>query len=189
MVVLLINTKGGLIMESIPKTISFRTDEVTAKKMEKIKDLVFEGREVSNALILRTAIDFLHDNYGKGISNTEDMFEVVKSYITATYLKQQTVEFDELDSLLWEVKQVFDEHYQEEIQEIAMLYDDENPITIAQLIRFKSRELPETFLRIMEVDDDEYSNLSTDELAELLMKKLSDDSFKEKAKTLFKMVL
>ena len=175
-------------MDSIPKTISFRTDEITSQKMGKIKDLVFEGREVSNALILRTAVDFLHDNYGKGISNTEDLFEVVKAYVKVAYLSRSRVDFGALDKFLEEMKQVFDEQYQEETLEIAKLYDDENPITIAQLVRFSDKKLPYTFLRIMEVDEDDYIELLDDELANFLLTKFSEEEFKTRANRLFKIV-
>ncbi len=175
-------------MNNIPKTISFRTDDVTNQKMEKIKELVFEGRDVSNALILRTAVDFLHDNYGKGISDTEDVFEIVKAYVKVAYLNRTKVDFEALDEFLYELEQVYDEHYQEETLEIAKLYDDENPITVAQLIRFNDRKLPDTFLRIMEVDERDYVELSDDELAEFLLNKFLDGEFKIKANKLFKIV-
>ncbi|WP_332647121.1 hypothetical protein [Lysinibacillus sp. 54212] len=172
-------------MESIPKTISFRTDEITTQKMEKIKERVFEGREVSNALILRTAVDFLYDNYGKGLSDTEDVFEVVKAYVITTFLKQDDYNSGELEKFLGELEQVYEELLQEETEEIAKLYDMENPIAVAQLIRFKSRELPVTFLRIMEVVENEYKHLSDDELATLLLNKFSNEDFKLKASELF----
>ncbi|MFK5709834.1 hypothetical protein [Lysinibacillus boronitolerans] len=175
-------------MESIPKTISFRTDEITTQKMEKIKERVFEGREVSNALILRTAIDFLHDNYGKGLSDTEDVFEVVKAYVKVTYLNKPRVDFGALDDFIYDLRQVYDEQDIEETLEIAKLYDDENPITLAQLIRFNDRKLPETFLRIMEVVEEEYIELSDDMLADFLLTKFSDEEFKIKAKRLFKII-
>ena len=175
-------------MENVPKTISFRTDEVTSEKMEKIKKLVFEGRDVSNALILRTAIDFLHDNYGKGMSDTEDTFELVKAYITTAFLKAPQWKVEELNNVLWAVQHVYEEHLQEETEEIARLFNMDEPITVARLVRFKSREVPETFLRIMGIDEEEYSGLSHDELADLLLNKFSEDSFRKKAKTLFKMV-
>ncbi|WP_342510911.1 hypothetical protein MKY34_12165 [Sporosarcina sp. FSL K6-1522] len=175
-------------MGNVPKTISFRTDEITTQKMEKIRQLVFEGRDVSNALILRTAIDFLHDNYGKGISATEDILEIVEAYIKVAYLSRPQVDLKGLGDFLGEVKEVYDEQYPVETLEIAKLYDDENPITVAQLIRFSNRMLPETFLRIMEVDEVEYVDLPDDELADFLLKKFSEDSFREKAQTLFKMI-
>lgn len=183
--VLLINTKRGLVMGNIPKTISFRTDEITSQKMEKIKELVFEGRDVSNALILRTAVDFLHDNYGKGITDVQDTFEVVKAYITVAFLIEDTVDFGKLDYMLYAVERVHEEQYQEETEEIARLYNDENPITIGKLIRFKNRIVPETFLRIMGIDEEVYSNLSEDELADLLLKKFTEEEFRADAKRLF----
>jgi len=175
-------------MDSIPKTISFRTDEITTQKMEKIKERVFEGREVSNALILRTAIDFLYDNYGKGITDTENVFEIVKSYVITTYLKRAEYDSGELEDFLRELEHVYDELLQEQTEEVAKLYAQESPLTIAQLVRFKSRELPETFLRIMEVDEDEYIELSEDMLADFLLAKFSDEEFKIKANELFKIV-
>lgn len=176
-------------MESkTPKTISFRSDDVTSQKMERIRNLVFEGREVSNTLILKTAVDYLHDNYGKGLSDTEDVFKIVKAYITVAYLYRARVEFDVLDGFLSEVEQIYDEHYPEEVLEIAKLYDNESPITIAQLIRFSNRTLPETFLRIMEVDKEDYIELTDDELAEFLLNKFSDEKFKFKANKLFDIV-
>lgn len=173
-------------MDSIPKTISFRADELTSQKMEKIKDLVFEGREVSNALILRTAIDFLHENYGKGITDSQGTLEVVKAYITAAFLNADTVNFDTLDNILFAVEQVQEEQYQEETEEIASLYNDENPITIGKLVRFKHRIAPETFLRIMGIDEEDYSNLSDDELADFLLKKFTEEKFRADAKRLFR---
>lgn len=172
-------------MGNIPKTISFRTDEITSQKMEKIKELVFESRDVSNALILRTAVDFLHDNYGKGITDVQDTFEVVKAYITVAFLIEDTVDFGKLDYMLYAVERVHEEQYQEETEEIARLYNDENPITIGKLIRFKNRIVPETFLRIMGIDEEVYSNLSEDELADLLLKKFTEEEFRADAKRLF----
>ncbi|WP_318615309.1 hypothetical protein [Sporosarcina sp. YIM B06819] len=172
-------------MENVPKTISFRTDEITSEKMEKIKKRVFEGRDVSNALILRTAIDFLYDNYGKGITDTENVFGIVESYIIVTFLKREEFDSSELEEFLDEVQRVYDDCLQEEIEEIAKLYSEETPITIAQLVRFKSRNLPEIFLRIMEVDEVEYVDLSDDELADFLLKKFSEEEFKINASELF----
>ena len=112
--------------------------------MEKIKERVFEGREVSNALILRTAIDFLYDNYGKGITDTENVFEIVKSYVITTYLKRAEYDSGELGDFLCELEHVYDELLQEQTEEVAKLYAQESPLTIAQLVRFKSR----SFLRL-----------------------------------------
>lgn len=172
-------------MEGSPKTISFRADEETFEKIEQLKKNLFEGRETSNSEVLRYAINYLENHYGRGIADTDKFLDLVKSYIKAAFLNDPSLNFSGINEVLNAVEVAYEEHYVEEIEEIGKLYNEEEPITVAQLVRFKHKTVPLNFLKNMGVDEEEIKDLSNDDLADLLLKKFSEEEFKKKAKTKF----
>lgn len=172
-------------MENIPKTISFRTDEETIEKMMQLKKRVFDEPDISNSEIIRYAIDYLTNNYGSGMANSELFFDLVKSYIKVTFLNAPRVNFEMLDEVLYAFEKVYEEYDNEEIEELGKLYDEEKSITMAQLIRFKYTSVPLTFLRVMGEDIELLEEYSDDDLANFLLQKFSEDKFKKDAKRLF----
>ncbi|WP_422659063.1 hypothetical protein ACK8P5_00495 [Paenibacillus sp. EC2-1] len=175
----------GFNMENASKTISFRADEETLEKMEQLKKNLFKNCELSNSELLRYSLNYLDSHYGKRMADTEKMYELVKSYIKAVFLNASRVEFGMLDDILYALEDVYAEYYVEEIEELGKLYDELEPITVAQLVRFKHKSIALIFLRIMGEDVEELESISDDDLANFLLKKFSEEVFKKEAKRLF----
>jgi len=172
-------------MDNSPKTISFRCDEKTWALLENIKIEIFDDKEMSNSEILRYALDFLYTNYSKENFDWDEFLEMMFSYIKAAFLLAQRTDYNYLDSIEYMINDLIEEHTLEEIKEVASLYNEEEPITVAKIIRFKNRLTPITFLKQMGVWESVYEKLSDDEIAELIMLKFTQEEFKKEAKRLF----
>lgn len=174
-----------------PKTITFRTDEATYEKIEKLKETLFSGKDVSNSEVLRYAIDSLYINRDKVFFEEEEVRNLVQSFITVGFLRSATLNpFNKVDfNLLANVSMMIDEVYEEysysEIKEAYTLYNDEETITIGKLVRFKNRILPQLFLQVMGAWKEEYESLSNDELADFILAKFTEEDFKIEAKEKF----
>jgi hypothetical protein len=174
-------------MENSPKTISFRTDENTFSKLEKLKNEIFKDAEMSNSEVLRHSVDFLASNYKKEILDWEEFLGMAKSYVIAAFLiaSNNNDDFKILSNLLLAIERVNDEFEPEEVKELGSLYDEDEPITVARLIRFKHKSTPTTFLEKMGIPEEDYKELSDDELADFILEKFKDEEFKEEARLLF----
>lgn len=172
-------------MENTPKTISFRLDDATLESMEYLKKNLFKDKEVSNSELIRYALTYLQSSFGRGMADSEYFYELVQSYIKTIYLKAPSPNFRMLDEVLYAMERAYGEYSVEEIEELGKLYDELNPITVVELIRFKNKIVPITFLSIMGEKESELEVLSETELADLIMKKFSEEEFKKEAKRLF----
>lgn len=180
-------------MDKNNKTVGFRVDEETLNKMEFIKTSILKNSNASHSEVLRRSINFMYENKEQALLEKGDVFEYVKDYINVALLKfeypDENLDKDNLpELLLYELNKVYEEYSLEEITELGTLCDEENPITLAKLIRFKSRELPELFLSLMDVRREAYKDLSDDELAEFIVIKFANNEFKQKASEHFNMV-
>jgi|GEM_PF-5503986 len=176
---------------STPKTITFRTDELTFEKIEKLKESLFEGNEVSNSEVLRYAIDSLFNNQNRATYDDEEIIKLVQSFITVGFFKSVSdnksdlVNFNLLANILGVVQEAYEDFEIGEIREVGNLYIDDETITIGKLVRFKHRLLPMLFLQVMKVDSNYYNDLTDDELADFILDKFADDGFKNRAEKLF----
>lgn len=176
---------------STPKTITFRTDESTFEKIERLKEILFEDKEVSNSEVLRYAIDSLFNNQNRVTYDDEEIIKLVQSYITVGFFKSVSenkydlVNFTLLTNILAVVQEAYEEFEIGEIREVGNLYIDDETITIGKLVRFKHRLLPILFLQVMKVDFDSYNDLTDDELADFILSQFADDDFKKGAEKLF----
>ncbi|MDN4493596.1 hypothetical protein [Ureibacillus aquaedulcis] len=192
-------------MEKVNKTVSFRLDEETANKMSFIKENILKNDDASHSELLRSAINFMYENKEQALLEKGDVIDFVKYYIKVAVLQSETLaqystprgrleqlnehrvgnKYDLLDELLYEIDKAYEEYYLEEIVELGKLYDEENPISFAKLLRFKHRALPELFFELMGVERNEYKDLDEDELADLIVEKFNDEEFKLRAKEQF----
>ncbi|CAM4470661.1 hypothetical protein PATY110618_19195 [Paenibacillus typhae] len=112
--------------------------------------------------------------------------EIIKSYVTTAFFKAHgRKDLKYLDVLLDEIERANDEYDLEEVQELRTLYNEEEPITLVRLLRFKFRLMPSVFLSFLGVDEEEYNHLNDDELADFINKKLSEEEFRNNAVRLF----
>jgi hypothetical protein len=194
-------------MENNSKLISLRTSEDIAKMINEIGRKVYkrEEKELNTSEILRYCIEFTFQNMYKQNMDWKDFMGLMKAYIKTAYFRSYTPqiyqtkpEFNKhnvelLDDILSAIERVGEEYEPEEVKEINMLYsvdgEDEPIAFLSQLLRFKHRLMPETFLGFMGVDEEEYAHLSVDELAKFVEGKLRDNSFKERANAMFGMNL
>lgn len=193
-------------MEKVNKTVSFRLDEETANKMSFIKENILQNDDASHSELLRSAINFMYENKERALLEKGDVINFVKYYIKVAVFQSETLsqysipgerieyfrsrnrkgnKYTLLDELLYEIDKVYEKYYLEEIVELGNLYDEENPISFAKLLRFKYRALPELFLELMGVERNEYEDLNEDELANLIVEKFNDKEFKLRAKEQF----
>ncbi|MBP2241744.1 hypothetical protein J2Z40_002316 [Cytobacillus eiseniae] len=172
-------------MENNTKTISFRLDEKTFEKMEFLKANLFSDKELSNSELIRYSLNYLEDSFGRGMADNGKFYELVQSYIKTIYLRAPSTNFRMLDEVLYAMEETYAEYSVEEVEELGKLYDELNPISLVQLIRFKNKIVPITFLKIMGEDVDELEEMTETELADLIMKKFSEEEFKKDAKRLF----
>jgi hypothetical protein len=174
-------------MENSPKTISFRADDNTFSKLEKLKSEIFKNEEMSNSEVLRHAVDFLASNYKKEILDLNDFLGMAKSYVTTAFLlaSDNNADIKILSDLLFAIDRVDEEFNPEEVKELGSLYNEDEPITVARLIRFKHKSTPITFLGKMGIPEEDYQELSDDELADFILEKFKDKEFKEQARLLF----
>lgn len=176
-----------------PKTITFRTDEATYEKIEKLKETLFQGKEVSNSEVLRYAIDSIYNHQDKRFYDDDEILKLIQSFILAGFFKSaydidelySFVNYEILASILGMVEEVYGDHTFPEVREFGGLYIDEEPLTIGKLVRFKHRTLPVWFLKAMREWKKEYEDLTDEELADLILKKFSDERFKKNAEELF----
>ncbi|TKI44840.1 hypothetical protein [Lysinibacillus tabacifolii] len=172
-------------MENNTKTISFRLDEKTLEKMEFLKTNLFSDKELSNSELIRYSLNYLEGSFGRGMADNEKFYELVQSYIKTIYLRAPSTNFRMLDEVLYAMEEAYGEYSVDEVEELGKLYDELNPITLVELIRFKNKIVPITFLSIMGVDEDELEEMTETELADLIIKKFSEEEFKKEAKRLF----
>lgn len=172
-------------MDNSPKTISFRGDEKIWELLENIKKEVFDDKKVSNSEILRYALDFLYTNHSKEYFDWDEFEGLMFSYIKGAFLLADRTDFKLLDSIVDIITDLIPEHTLEEMKEVASLYNEDEPITVAKIIRFKNRLTPITFLKVMGVSESVYGKLNDDEIAELIMVKFTQEEFKREAKRLF----
>lgn len=174
-----------------PKTITFRTDEETYEKIEKLKETLFRGKDVSNSEVLRYAIDSLYINRDKVFFEEEEVRNLVQSFITVGFLRSATlnpfnkVDFDLLANVSLMIDEVYEDYSYSEIKEAYKLYNDDENITIGKLVRFKNRILPQLFLQVMGAWKEEHESLSNDELADFILAKFTEEDFKKGAKEKF----
>lgn len=182
--------KGDVFMNT-PKTITFRTDEETYEKIEKLKETLFRGKDVSNSEVLRYAIDSLYINRDKVFFEEEEVRNLVQSFITVGFLRSATlnpfnkVDFDLLANVSLMIDEVYEDYSYSEIKEAYKLYNDDENITIGKLVRFKNRILPQLFLQVMGAWKEEHESLSNDELADFILAKFTEEDFKKGAKEKF----
>lgn len=194
-------------MEENSKLISLRNSQELSTQIEEIRKMIYkkEGRVLNTSDILRSSVKFTHQNMYKQNMDWEDFMELMKAYSKTAYfqsykpqiykakpaLNKQNVEL--LDNILFAIERVEEEYEPEEVKEMNMLYSvdcaDEPIVFLSQLLRFKHRLMPKIFLGFMGVDEEEYAHLSMDELAKFVEEKLRDNSFKERANTMFSMNL
>lgn len=181
------------------KTISLRITDETNTKIEKIMKLMQdkEGKDVNTSDVLRHSVDLAFTSLTRNLVDQQEFLELMKGYIKAAYFRiynpiintdsyiLNRSNVDKLEFILDSIEDLYSEYDFNEVRELGLLFDEENSITIAELIRFKYRLLPETFLSFMGVSEDEYLRLSDTELANLLAKKLLDESFKTRAQIMF----
>lgn len=193
-------------MEKVNKTVSFRLDEETLEKIDFIKKHILKNEEASQSELLRSAINFMYENKEQALLEKGDVIDFVNYYVRTAVLQSyvnfplremfgrsksllfhlsDSEKYRLLDDLLMEINRVYEEHYLEEVVEIGTLYDDENPITLAKLVRFKHRDLPELFLSLMGVDEKVFEDLNDDELADYILEKFNEPNFKKIAKERF----
>ncbi|AHN24440.1 hypothetical protein [Lysinibacillus varians] len=172
-------------MENTPKTISFRLDDATLESMEYLKKNLFKDKEVGNSELIRYALSYLQSSFGRGMADSEYFYELVQSYIKTIYLKAPSTNFRMLDEILYAMENAYGEYTVEEVEELGKLYDELNPITLVQLIRFKNKIVPITFLKIMGQDEDELEDMTETKLADLILQKFSEEEFRKEAKRLF----
>ena len=180
-----------MLFMNTPKTITFRTDEATYEKIEKLKEILFQGKDVSNSEVLRYAIDSLYNNQEKVFFEDERILEVVKSFITFGFLRSadfnefNQVDFKLLENILGMIDEVYEDYEISEIKEAGKLYGSDETITKGKLVRFKHRIVPELFLKVMHSWKEEYKNFTDDELVDLILDKFAEESFKNDAKIKF----
>lgn len=193
-------------MEKINKTVSFRLDEETVEKIEFIKKHILKNEEASQSELLRSAINFMYENQEQYQLSKGDVINFVHYFVKIAVLQSfvktpiqeifgqgrsfmfhlsKSERYELLEDLLTEITRVYEQHSLEEVFEMGTLYDDENPITLAKLVRFKHRDLPELFLGLMGVDKKVFEGLNDDELAEYILERFNEPNFKKTAEERF----
>lgn len=196
-------------MEKINKTVSFRLDEEIVEKIDFIKRHILKNEEASQSELLRSAINFMYENKEQFLLDKGDVINFVNYYVRIAVLQSfvkppiqeifgegrsfmfhlsKSERYELLEDLLTEINRVYEEHSLEEVVEIGTLYDDENPITLAKLVRFKHRDLPELFLGLMGVEEKVFEDLNDDELADYILKRFNEPNFKKTAEERFFMM-
>lgn len=175
-------------MENQSKTISFRIDGATSKSLENIKGYISENdhNELNLSDSLRYCVQFTEKNFHNKSRNWEEIMEIIKSYVTTAFFTAHgRKDLKYLDVLLDEIERANNDYDLEEVQEVRTLYNEEEPITLVRLLRFKSRLMPSIFLSFLGVDEEEYNHLVDDELADFINKKLNEEEFRNNAVGLF----
>jgi len=194
-------------MENNTKLISLRTSEDIMKMIHEIGSKISkkEEKELNISETLRFCIEFTFQNLYKQNMDWEEFMELMKAYIKIAYFQSYTPQIYQakpelnkhnlelLENILYAIERVGEENEPDEVKEINMLYrvdgEDEPIAFLSQLLRFKHRLMPETFLNFMGVDEEEYIHLSLDEIAKFVEERLRDNSFKERANAMFSMNL
>lgn len=193
-------------MDTTSNLISLRISEEISNQIEEIGKMIYEkeGKELNTSDIIRHCIKFTSKNMYKQSLDWEEFMNLMKAYIKVAYFQSynQTIysakpelnktNVELLEDILYEVNRVGEEYEPEEIEEVNILCDIDEPEPIqflSQLLRFKHRLMPEIFLSFMGVDNEEFDHLSIDELAKLVEEKLRDDTFKDSANAMFNMKL
>ncbi|MED1085486.1 hypothetical protein [Bacillus mycoides] len=186
-------------MENNSRLVSLRISEEIIKMISEIRNKLYkkEEKELNTSDILRYSIEFTFYNMNKQNMDWEDFMELMKAYIKTAYFNRYTPQIYEhspslnrqnvelLDNILYAVEQMAEEYETEEVKELNLLYSGDETMTLAQLLRFRHRLMPETFLNFMGVVHEEYVHLSNSDLANFIEKKLRDNNFKERAKVMF----
>jgi len=175
-------------MDNQSKTISFRIDGITSKRLEDIKGYVSKDahNELNLSDLLRYCVEFTEKNFHNKSLSWEEIMEIIKSYATTAFFRAHgRKDLKYLDVLLDEIERTNDEYILEEVREVRTLYNEEEPITLVRLLRFKSRLMPSVFLSFLGVDEEEYTHLIDDELADFINKKLGEEEFRSNAVRLF----
>lgn len=186
-------------MEKNSTVKSIRLTDDTLNKIEKISEKIFknEGKELNTSDIMRYAIDFTFSNQYKPNLDGEEILELMKDYIKVAYFSNYSPyvnaktftlnkgNVEKLKETLSAVEDVYSEFEYEEVKELGLLFSEDEPITLAELLRFEYRLMPETFLKFMGVKEEEYMLLSDKELANLIAKKIKNEEFKSRAKMMF----
>ncbi|MED3822086.1 hypothetical protein [Priestia aryabhattai] len=110
---------------------------------------------------------------------TDNTYENAKMYS----LVRKFIE--NLRTIHYDFEETYREFNSEEVAEVGLLVNENQPITLGDLIRFKHRLLPEIFLKSIGVKEEEYCNLSNNMLVNLIIEKLKDERFSNRAKKLF----
>lgn len=171
------------------KTISLRIDEATSEKLETVKKYLSEDHpyEISLSDSIRYCIEMTEKNFFNDSLRFDNLLQIIKSYLTAAYLSGEgIINFDNLDRFHGHIEKLYEEHSIEEIEEVGLLYNTEEPISFARLLRFKNRLMPSIFLTCMGIKNKQYKNLNDDELADFISQQFLEDEFKNKAVELFR---
>ena len=188
-----------VFMEKSSTVKSIRLTNETLTKIEKIIEKTFkkEGKELNTSDVIRYAIDFTFSNQYKVNLDEEDILELMKDYIKVTYFRNslpyvgaKNIELNKanvtkLEETLYAVEEVYREFEYKEVKELGLLFNEEEPITFVDLLRFEYRLMPETFLKFMGVKEEEYMSLSDKELANFIAKKMKNEEFKSRAIAMF----
>ncbi|MCM3020093.1 hypothetical protein M3582_18600 [Priestia megaterium] len=168
----------------------------TGKQITRYTGKTFNGLEE----IIRYILNNIQKNLHNQNLESERFVDLLKAYFTVCYC--QTCFSDNYISdrtrylvrrkameeiMIWryELEEMFREFDIEEIEELELLFNENQPITLGDLIRFKYRLLPESFLNFIGVEESEYYELKDNELGNLIIEKLKDEHFSNRAKTFF----
>ncbi|WP_063565768.1 hypothetical protein [Paenibacillus sp. O199] len=168
------------------KSISLRVNEEMLEQLENLKSMLPKNQteELSTSEIIRVCVNFTNINYGKGNMEWAEVMELINAYVKTALITQLVgVDFDFLDRILYAIEKVNEENYTEEVKANNRLFNDENPITLGELLRFKYRLLPETFLEAMGIDWKNYKELTDNELADYILELFKDKDFSDKAES------
>lgn len=187
---------GDFYMDILFNTKSFMIDEHSNNQIEKIKKyLLIENKmEASLSDAIRYSINFTEANVNKCNLNWEEVMELTKDYVITAFITEFREDLNILDRLLDAIDRVNNEIDTEEVKEIASIcnnrlenvgLDNNEPMTIGRLVRFKHRIMPTIFLNNMGIDEEQFMNLNDNELADFILMKFQEEDFKENAKSRF----
>ncbi|MFI2956867.1 hypothetical protein [Priestia sp. JSM ZJ58] len=167
------------------------------KQITRYTGKTFNGLEE----IIRYSLNNTQENLHNENLDSERFINLLKAYFTVCYC--QTCFSDNMyrgdrtrylarikameEIMIWryELEEMFREFDIEEMEELELLFNENQPITLGDLIRFKYRLLPEIFLNFIGVEEIEYSELKDNELGNFIIEKLKDEHFSNRAKTFF----
>lgn len=118
-------------------------------------------------------------------SDTEGKDEFVKEVVVAMYLTNGGQSWDTIEQGIEAYKRVHKDYSVGEIKALGQLYNRENPMTFAGVISSDYKIVRLVFLEKMGELKDDLEQLSDEELMNLIVAKLSNESFKKRAKERF----